>query len=257
MKGQHWKVIGIAAGVLGGLVVVGMLVLLVVAIAVGEEQGRQRRHDVVSAWQDSTTRTDVRTRLGEPTFTTRIKVGARSAPCDVFNAYDTIVDAWVQFIFCYDRRGLRTASPDPLEPNDDVAYLRTYDIPPLTRPARPSAKIHARLDDWPKGDVVTSLFDTEDVYRVWVPSRHSLRVRVEPTADVDLEVWDASTSSVYLRGAPRQRHLITSSDQSGTRSEEVTLSRLRGVGAFVYLDLYLLQSGPHHAAYDLTVIPTT
>ena len=109
-EGPALEVIGIAAGVLGGLVVVGMLVLLVVAIAVGEEQGRQRRHDVVSAWQDSTTRTDVRTRLGEPTFTTRIKVGARSAPCDVFNAYDTIVDAWVQFIFCYDRRGLRTAS---------------------------------------------------------------------------------------------------------------------------------------------------
>ncbi len=49
MKSQNWKVTGIAAALLGSLVVVGILVLLVVAIAVGEEQTHERRHDVVSA----------------------------------------------------------------------------------------------------------------------------------------------------------------------------------------------------------------
>jgi hypothetical protein len=254
---RYRKVIGIAAAALGGLAAVGTLVLLVVAIGLGEEQRHEWRHEVVSAWQGSQTRSSVHARLGKPTFTTRIKSGGHSASCEVFNAHDAIVDAWVQFAFCYDHRGQRIPSPEPLEPNEDVVYLRTYGIPPLTRPGKPSTKIRARLDDWPEGDVATSLFDTEDVYRVWLPSQRALRVRVEPTADVDLEVWDASTSSVYLKGTARKRHLITFSHRSGTRPEQVTLRQPRGPGAFVYLDVYLLDRGPNHATYEMTVTPTT
>jgi hypothetical protein len=240
--------------VLGGLAAVGIFVVLVVAIALGEEQTHERRHDVVSAWQESKARHDVHARLGEPTFTTRINAGRRSAPCDVYNAYDSVVDSWVQFVFCYGRQNARIPSPDPLEPNDDVAYLRTFEIPPLTRPGKPSAQITARLDDWSESDVSARLFDTEDVYRVWVPSQRGLRVRVEPTADVDLEVWDASTSSVYLKGADRERHLIASSDEAGRRSEELTLTRRRG-GTFVYVDVYQPNGSPNHSEYDLTVTP--
>jgi hypothetical protein len=255
--GSRLKVIGIVGAVLGGLGVVGILVLLVVAIGLGEEQRHQRRHDVVSAWQEAKTRINVHARLGKPTFATRVEAGRRSASCDVFNAYDSIVDAWVQFTFCYDHRGVRVASPEPLEPNEDVAYLRTYEIPPLTRPAKPSAKISARLDDWPNGDVAWSLFDAEDVYRVWVPPRRALHIRLVPTANVALEVWDSKTSSVRLEGAARDRHLITFSDESGTRPEEVTLSRPRVVSAFIYLDVSLLDRGPNHAEYELTVTPST
>jgi len=232
-------------------------VLLAVAIAVGEEQTRERRYDVVSAWQEAKTRVAVNARLGKPTFSTRVKAGRRSASCDVYNAYDSIVDAWVQFTFCYDHGNVRIPSPEPLEPNEDVTYLRTYDIPPLTRPGKSSAKISAHLDDWPRSDVAGSLFDTEDVYRVWVPPGRAVRVRVEPTADVDVEIWDASTSSVYLEGAARDRHLITLSDHSGTNSDEVTVSRPRGAGGFVYVDVYLLERGANHAEYDLTVTRTT
>lgn len=253
----RWKVLGLVVAVLGGLAAVGVFVLLAVAIGLGEEQRHHWRDDVVSAWQESKTRIHVYDRLGKPTFTTRIKAGGRSAPCDVFNAHDAIVDAWVQFAFCYDHRGLRVPSPDPLEPNEDIVYLRTYEIPPLTRPGKSSARIRARLDDWPNGYLASSLFDTEDVYRVSVPSRHNLRVRIQPTADIGVEVWDASTLSVYLKGAARQRHLITSSDESGTNPEDVTISLPRGAAGFVYVDIYLLTRGPNHAKYDLTVTPTT
>jgi hypothetical protein len=99
----------------------------------------------VSAWQESPTRSNVHARLGKPTSTTRIKADGHSASCEVFNAHDAIVDAWVQFTFCYDHRGQRIPSPEPLEPSEDVVCPPTYGIPPLTRPGKPSTQIRARL----------------------------------------------------------------------------------------------------------------
>ena len=253
MRNFFWR----ALAVLAGLVAVGIVALLVIAIAVGEEQRHHRRNDVVSTWHDGTNRTHVRDRLGDPSLTANVKVGARSVSCDVFNADESILDAWVQFSFCYRPDGERVASPDPLEPNEDVPYLRTYRIPPLTRPGRPWANIHGRLDYWPHRGVDERLFDDDDVYRIWLPARRAVHIRLEPTADVALEVWDSSTPTVTADGAARERHSLTYSDAPGARAEEVTLSRRSATTRYVFLDVYLLEHGPDHAEYHLTVRPTT
>lgn len=247
-----WK----AIAVLGGFLTVGVLVLLVWAIAAGEEQRQNWRDDVVSALHNAKSRTEVRAHLGDPSFTTNIRVGTHGASCDVFNADDSLVDASVQFSFCYGHAGKRIASPDPLEPNDDVPYLRTYKIPPLTRPGKESANLDGRLDDWPGRGIEARLFDDADVYRIWLPAHRAVHVRVEPTADVDLQVWDASTPNVYLNGTARERHLVAESDEPGASTEEVTL-RPHAAGAYVFLDIYLLEHGPNHAEYHLTVTLNT
>lgn len=252
MRNFLWR----ALAVLAGLVAVGIVALVVIAIAVGEEQRHQRRNDVVAAWHGAANRTQVRDRLGGPTLTTNVKVGGRRVSCDVFNADDSIVDAWVQFSFCYRPEGKRVASPDPLEPNEDIPYLRTYRIAPLTRPGRPWANIHGRLDYWPNRGVDERLFDDEDVYRIWLPARRAVQIRVDPTADVALEVWDASTPTVSLAGAARERHLLAYSDEPRARAEEVTLSRRSAAARYVFLDVYLLERGPDHAEYHLTARPS-
>jgi hypothetical protein len=225
-----------------------VLALLVYAIAEGEQQRHHWRRDVLSAWHGSANRTGVRARLGEPAFTTTIG----GASCDVFDVDDSIVDAQVQFPFCYDDLGKRIESPEPLEPNEDVAYLRTYGIPALTQPRKPSVSIHGRLDYWPNRDTDTRLFDSDDVFRIWLPPRRGLRVRLDASADTGLAVWDASTPTVYLDGAESERHLLAS-DEDGTR--EITLSRRRAGAAYVFLEVYLLKNGPNHATYRLTLTP--
>jgi hypothetical protein len=242
---------------IAALIPVGLLVGAVIAIVVGEEQRQHRRDDVVSAWHSAKNREEVRTRLGDPSFTTNITVGARNVRCDVFNADDSLVDASVQFSFCYDRDGKRIAGPDPLEPNDDIPYLHTYRIPPLTRPGKPWANIHGRLDDWPHGGIENRLFDDEDVYRIWLPAQHAVHIRLEPTTDIGLEVWDTATPNVYLTGAARNRHLIAESDTPGTTTRRLTLSRPSAATAYVFLDLYLFENGPNHTEYHLTVTPAT
>jgi hypothetical protein len=243
----------VAIAVLGALVVAGVLVLTAIAIAVGEEQRHHWRNDVVLAWHDAKTRDEVQARLGDPAFTTTITVGAHSASCDVHNAEDSAIGGWVQFSFCHGADGRRVASPDPLEPNDDVAYLRTYRLRPLTRPGKVSANIEARLDYWPKRQNYERLFDDEDVYRIWLPAQSALHIRVKPTADVALDVWNSSTPTVYLKGAARHRRLIAESNRAGASTEEVTLSRPRASAGYVFLDVYLLEGGPNHAQYHLTV----
>jgi hypothetical protein len=210
----------------------------------------------VSAWHNAQNRKQVRARLGDATFTTNITVGARRASCDVFNADDSLVDASVQFCFCYGHTGDRIASPDPLEPNDDVPYLRTYKIPPLTRPGKESANLDGRLDYWLGRRIDARLFDDDDVYRIWLPARRAVHIRVEPTADVGLQVWDASTPTVYLNDTARDRHLMAESDEPGASTEEVTL-RPSPAAAYVFLDIYLFEHGPNHAEYHLTVTPNT
>ena len=96
---------------------------------------------------------------------------------------------------------------DPEEPNDDVYQILAGKLfrnaePPLTSPGRGRAAFEARLD-------VTE--DPEDVYRVWVPARRRVAMHVALSGDADVELWNASTPSVYIGGAARRKHLLDSS----------------------------------------------
>lgn len=138
---------------------------------------------------------------------------------------------------------------DPQEPNEDIRLIRANGLfrdatPPLTRPGRFRASLTARLD-------ITE--DPEDVYRVFVPARRDIRIRVVPDADVDVEVWDDTTSTVFLRGAARRRHLIDASYEPGKRAEEIVLTNPGARGAVVYLDVFLPEDGPLDAQYDVKI----
>ncbi len=138
---------------------------------------------------------------------------------------------------------------DPQEPNEDVYLVKPNGLtlagkPALTRPGRPHAALKAQLE---------RREDPEDVYRAWLPARGKLVVTVRPTADVSLEVWGRNTRSVFERGAAARRDLIGVSAHGGKRFERVTLKG-RGVGQFVYIDVFLAKKVVQ-ASYSVSVAP--
>lgn len=149
---------------------------------------------------------------------------------------------------------LSDAAPavDPHEPNEDVSEIvagklfQTADAP-LTSPGHGRTALSARLD-------VTE--DPEDVYRVWVPAHRRVAIRVVPTGDVDVELWNASTPSVLITGAARQKHLIDGSGNSERTPESVAVRNGSRRGTFVYLDVYLPEQGASSAAYRATLTTT-
>lgn len=141
---------------------------------------------------------------------------------------------------------------DPHEPNEDIyevvagKLFRDADQP-LTSRGHGRATLNARLD-------ITE--DPEDVYRVWVPARRRVTVRVVPDDDVDVDLWDGTTSSVFVTGVQRRRHLLASSRKNG-RAAEVVTTRNRGKrGVYVFLDVYLPKNGPSSANYRAVVTTT-
>lgn len=146
---------------------------------------------------------------------------------------------------------LTTAAPpkDPNEPNDDIRHVRASGLfraaaAPITSPNRPRTTFRAQLD-------VTE--DPEDVYRVFVPAGGTVRITATPDTDVDVEVWKASASSVFLRGAARRRNLLATSGRDGRSAERVSVSNRTRTGFYAYLDVYLPRDGPLDARYRLTV----
>ena len=138
---------------------------------------------------------------------------------------------------------------DPQEPNEDVYLVKPNGLTPagkpaLTRPGRPRAALTAQLE---------RREDPEDVYRAWLPARGKLVVTVRPTANVSLEVWGRNTRTVFERGAAARRDLIGVSAHGGKRFERVTLKG-RGVGQFVYLDVFLPKKVVQ-ASYTVSVAP--
>src|SRR5436189_11140 len=81
--------------------------------------------------------------------------------------------------------------------------------------------------------------DPEDVYRVWVPARRRVAMHVALSGDADVELWNASTPSVYIGGAARRKHLLDSSGNDGNRAENVAFRNRTRRGAYVFLDVYL------------------
>jgi Subtilase family len=138
---------------------------------------------------------------------------------------------------------------DPQEPNEDVYLVKPNGLtragkPPLTRQGRLRGTLKAQLE---------RREDPEDVYRAWLPARGKLVVTVRPTANVSLEIWGPRTRTVFERGAAARRDLIGASAHAGKRFERVTLKG-RGVGQFVYVDVFLPKNGAQ-ASYSVSVAP--
>jgi hypothetical protein len=144
----------------------------------------------------------------------------------------------------------QTAPPiDPHEPNEDINEITAGGLfakndTPVTSPGHGRASFRARLD-------VTE--DPEDVYRVWVPPHRRVTIRVIPTDDVDVELWDPSSPSVHITGADKAKHLIDSSTKSGPATEIVSVRNSGSRGAFTFLDVYLPQNGPNAAVYRVAI----
>ena len=144
----------------------------------------------------------------------------------------------------------RKAPPlDPQEPNEDIYLVRPNGLTragktPLTVQNRPRAVIKASVE---------RREDPEDVYRLWLPATGKTVVTVRPNANVQLELWGKQTATVFERGTAARRDLLGTSAHAGARFERVTLKG-RGVGQFVYADVFLPKTGVQ-ANYTLSVAP--
>jgi hypothetical protein len=148
---------------------------------------------------------------------------------------------------------LRAPLPDPQEPNDDIRHVRAGGLfrnatRPITAPGRPRAAFTARMD---------ATEDPEDVYRVYVPPRRTVRIAVTPTRDVDVDLWRPSTTSVFLRGSARARQLFAHSGRNGTAVDRVSVRNDTRVGFYAYLDVYLPRNGPLDAQYRVNASTAT
>jgi len=87
----------------------------------------------------------------------------------------------------------------------------------------------------------------------WSPTTGKIAVTAKPNANVQLEVWGNKTTTVFEHGAAAKRDLLGTSAHAGSRFERVTLKG-RGVGQFVYADVFLPKTGVQ-ANYTLSVAP--
>jgi Subtilase family len=141
---------------------------------------------------------------------------------------------------------------DPGEPNEDIYELLAGKLfknaaRPLTSPGHGRSVLNARLD-------VTE--DPEDVYRVWVPAHRLVAIHVAMSGDADVELWNASTPSVFITGAAMRKHLLDGSGNDGDRADSVGWRNRARRGAFVYLDVYLPEHGSSSAEYRATITTT-
>jgi hypothetical protein len=148
----------------------------------------------------------------------------------------------------------RLPAIDPLEPNDDVNQVKADGLfkdaaTPLTRPGRRRASLRARLD---------ANEDPVDVYRVFVPARHAVRLRVVPTSNVDIELFRGSAGSCYYRNRARALRgtLIGGRYARGRASETYSVENRRGNGRFVYACVFKPRALDPRAAYSLSITTT-
>ena len=132
---------------------------------------------------------------------------------------------------------------DQLEPNDDVFEVKANGLfkdatTPLTSPTRRSNRLIALLD-------LTE--DPVDVYRAYVPGKGTLKLRLVPNADVDLQVFGPGTKTVYGR-----KGLVATSANDGTATETLVIQNPARRGVYVYVTAYLPKGGPLDAGYTLS-----
>jgi hypothetical protein len=143
---------------------------------------------------------------------------------------------------------------DPLEPNDDTnqvtaAGLLKRAAPALTRPGRAQAALHARLD---------RTEDPVDVYRVYVPARRQLRLRIVPTSNVDIEVFRPNARSCYYQSRGRALHgpLIGGSYGRGTAPETFPVRNRDSTGKYLFACVYKPRDQVSTASYSLSITTT-
>ena len=149
----------------------------------------------------------------------------------------------------------RLPAIDPYEPNDDVNQVRTGGIfkepaAALTRPGRMRATLRARLD---------RTEDPVDVYRLYVPSRHAVKVRVAPNSNVDLELFRSNAASCYYRNrrqALRAGALIGGRYGRGPAVEAYALENKAVLGRYVYACVYKPREVQQTASYTLSINTT-
>jgi hypothetical protein len=143
---------------------------------------------------------------------------------------------------------------DPLEPNDDMnqvtaAGLLKHAAPALTRPGRAQAALHARLD---------RTEDPVDVYRVYVPARRQLRLRIVPTSNVDVEVFRPNARTCYYQSRSRALHgpLIGGRYGRGTAPETFPVRNRGGKGQYLFACVYKPRDQVSTASYSLSITTT-
>jgi subtilisin family serine protease len=148
----------------------------------------------------------------------------------------------------------RLPALDPYEPNDDVNQVKPGGIfrepaAALTRPGRMRATLRARLD---------RAEDPVDVYRVYLPTRHVLRIRVVPTSNVDLELFRPNAGSCYYRNRRQALRgaLIGGRYARGAATEAYSLENKTESGRYVYACVYKPREVEKTASYTLSINTT-
>lgn len=143
---------------------------------------------------------------------------------------------------------------DPLEPNDDLNEVKAGGVfkgaaPALTRPGRPRASLQARLD---------RAEDPVDVYRVFVPARRGVRIRLVPTSNVDLEIFRSSAQTCYYENRRRSLHtgLVGGSYAHGRAADNFLLENRRARGEYVFACVYKPRDEVTTASYSLSITTT-
>jgi subtilisin family serine protease len=116
-----------------------------------------------------------------------------------------------------------TPASDPGEPNDDVDQIKPGALfadgrPPLTTAAKPSIRIAGTLD---------ASDDPRDLYRIWVPAAHVVRVAVSAAGAAAARIWGPQTVSADEGILPRRRDLKGQLIRGGAR------------GAYAYVEVLL------------------
>jgi hypothetical protein len=140
---------------------------------------------------------------------------------------------------------------DPLEPNDDVNHVKPGGLfkqpaAALTRPGRARASLRGRLD---------RSEDPVDVYRVFVPARQGVRLRLTPSSNVDLELFRASAASCYYRNRRQALRgaLIGGSYGRGRAADVFAAGNKREAGRYVYACVYKPRDLEPRASYTLSI----
>jgi Subtilase family len=142
---------------------------------------------------------------------------------------------------------------DPLEPNDDVNQVTAGRLfkepaPALTFPGREHATVQARVD---------RSEDPVDVYRVYVPAKRAVHLRVVPTANVDLEIFRPNARSCYYKSRRQALRgpLLGGSYAAGRAAETFAVAN-QPRGGYVYACVYTPRDIRQTASYSLSVTTT-
>jgi hypothetical protein len=140
---------------------------------------------------------------------------------------------------------------DPLEPNDDVNHVKAGGLfkepaSAVTRPGLAGARLRGRLD---------RTEDPVDVYRIFVPARQTVRLRLVPSSNVDLELFRPSAGSCYYRSRRQALRgtLIGGSYERGRAADAFLVENRREGGRYVFACVYKPRDLEQRASYTLSI----